>query len=183
MILASQSPRRRDLLSMITKEFRVLPADIDESLFDHELPDAYVARLSEAKARAVSHHAHPNELIIGSDTTVAFGSRILNKPADQDDFLSMMDCLSGQTHQVYSGICVLLNDHATVQVVKTDVSFRELSLAERLHYWHTGEPKDKAGGYGIQGLAARFVRSISGSYTNVVGLPLVELEAMLNNAS
>ena len=95
----------------------------------------------------------------------------------------MMDRLSGKTHQVYSGICVLLDDHADVRIVRTDVTFRELTAEERLHYWQTGEPADKAGGYGIQGLAARFVESIHGSYTNVVGLPLVELEAMLNRAS
>jgi septum formation protein len=84
---------------------------------------------------------------------------------------------------VYSGICVLRDDHTDVQIVRTDVTFRELTTEERLHYWQTGEPADKAGGYGIQGLAARFVESIHGSYTNVVGLPLVELEAMLNHAS
>jgi septum formation protein len=95
----------------------------------------------------------------------------------------MMDALSGRTHQVYSGICVLASHRADVLVVRTDVTFRELTVEERLHYWKTGEPEDKAGGYGIQGLAARFVRSIQGSYTNVVGLPLVELEAMLNDAS
>jgi septum formation protein len=108
---------------------------------------------------------------------------ILNKPSDLDDFLLMMNRLSGRTHQVYSGICVLVDDRVDVQVVRTDVTFRELTREERLHYWQTREPKDKAGGYGIQGLAARFVQSIQGSYTNVVGLPLVELEAMLNNAS
>jgi septum formation protein len=183
MILASQSPRRRDLLELITPDFRVIPADVDESVQESEQPDHFVARLAEAKARAVASYANQGELIIGSDTTVSAGGVILNKPSDQHDFLSMMDRLSGQTHQVYSGVCVLIDDHADVRVVRTDVTFRELSMEERLHYWQTGEPKDKAGGYGIQGLAARFVQSIQGSYTNVVGLPLVELEAMLNNAS
>jgi len=95
----------------------------------------------------------------------------------------MMELLSGTTHQVYSGICVLQGAHSIVRSVRTDVTFRELSMSERLNYWDTGEPFDKAGGYGIQGGAGRFVRSINGSYTNVVGLPLVELEAMLNSAS
>lgn len=183
MILASQSPRRRDLLQLITPDFRVIPADIDESLGDGEEPDQFVSRLAEAKARAVASYAHIGEPIIGSDTTVSVDGMILNKPSDLDDFLSMMNRLSGRTHQVYSGICVLVDDRADVQVVRTDVTFRELTREERLHYWQTGEPKDKAGGYGIQGLAARFVQSIQGSYTNVVGLPLVELEAILNNAS
>ncbi|MDC3058186.1 Maf family protein [Litorivicinus sp.] len=183
MILASQSPRRRDLLQLITSDFRVIPADIDESPCQGETPNHHVARLAQVKARAVSSFADVGELIIGSDTTVSVDGLILNKPNDQREFLCMMDRLSGKTHQVYSGICVLLDDHADVRIVRTDVTFRELTAEERLHYWQTGEPADKAGGYGIQGLAARFVESIHGSYTNVVGLPLVELEAMLNRAS
>ena len=183
MILASQSPRRRDLLQLITSDFRVIPADVDETPCEGETPNHHVARLAQAKALAVSRYANVGELIIGSDTTVSVDGLILNKPADQNDFLWMMDCLSGKTHQVYSGICVLLDDHADVRTVRTDVTFRELTAEERLHYWQTDEPADKAGGYGIQGLAARFVESIHGSYTNVVGLPLVELEAMLNRAS
>ena len=160
----------------------MIPADVDESLCAGEPPDHYVARLAQVKARTVSSYADVGELIIGSDTTVSVDGLILNKPTDQNDFMCMMDRLSGKTHQVYSGICVL-NDHADVQIARTDVTFRELTREERLHYWLTGEPADKAGGYGIQGLAARFVESIHGSYTNVVGLPLVELEAMLNRAS
>ena len=183
MILASQSPRRRDLLQLITSDFRVIPADVDETPCEGETPNHHVARLAQAKALAVSRYADVGELIIGSDTTVSVDGLILNKPADQNDFLWMMDCLSGKTHQVYSGICVLLDDHADVRIVRTDVTFRELTAEERLHYWQPDEPADKAGGYGIQGLAARFVESIHGSYTNVVGLPLVELEAMLNRAS
>ena len=135
MILASQSPRRRDLLKLITADFRVIPSDVDESFRDDESPADYVARLAEAKARAVATKAFADET------------------------------------------------QCAVTVVRTDVTFRQLSMSERLHYWQTGEPLDKAGGYGIQGLAARFVESIHGSYTNVVGLPLVELEALLNDAS
>ena len=183
MILASQSPRRRDLLQLITSDFRVIPADVDETPCEGETPNHHVARLAQAKALAVSSHADVGELIIGSDTTVSVDGLILNKPTDQSDFLCMMERLSGKTHQVYSGICILLDDHADVRIVRTDVTFRELTAEERLHYWQTGEPADKAGGYGIQGLAARFVESIHGSYTNVVGLPLVELEAMLKSAS
>ena len=100
MILASQSPRRRDLLQLITPDFRVIPADIDESLGDDEEPDQFVSRLAEAKARAVASYAHIGEPIIGSDTTVSVDGMILNKPSDLDDFLSMMNRLSGRTHQV-----------------------------------------------------------------------------------
>ena len=183
MILASQSPRRRDLLQLITSDFRVIPADVDESPCEGETPNDHVARLAQVKARAVTSYADVGELIIGSDTTVSVDGLILNKPTGQSDFLCMMDRLSGKTHQVFSGICVLLDDHADVRIVRTDVTFRELTAEECLHYWQTGEPADKAGGYGIQGLAARFVESVHGSYTNVVGLPLVELEGMLNRAS
>ena len=183
MILASQSPRRRDLLKLITADFRVIPSDVDESFRDDESPADYVARLAEAKARAVATKAFADEVIIGSDTTVASAGVILNKPVDETDFLAMMERLSGTTHQVYSGVCVLRETQCAVKVVRTDVTFRQLSMSERLHYWQTGEPLDKAGGYGIQGLAARFVESIHGSYTNVVGLPLVELEALLNDSS
>lgn len=183
MILASQSPRRRDLLKLIATGFRVIPSEVDESYRDGETPAEYVARLAEAKARAVAAKALPAEVIIGSDTTVASAGMILNKPVDEADFLAMMERLSGTTHQVYSAVCVLRETLCAVKVVQTDVTFRQLSMPERLNYWQTGEPLDKAGGYGIQGLAARFIDSIHGSYTNVVGLPLVELEALLNDAS
>ena len=183
MILASRSPRRRDLLQLITPDFRVIPADVDESPRDDETPDKFVSRLAEAKARGVVSHAYLGEFIIGADTTVSAGDILLNKPIDQNDFMGMMELLSGRTHHVYSGICLLAEDRANVRIVRTDVTFRNLTTEECLHYWQTGEPEDKAGGYGIQGSAARFIESIQGSYTNVVGLPLVELEAMLNDAS
>ena len=183
MILASRSPRRRDLLKLITTDFLVIPANLDESRRIDESPADYVCRLAEGKARAIAHQVAPLETIIGSDTAVTCGGHILNKPRGKEDYLTMMELLSGTTHQVYSGICVLRGAQSMVRSVRTDVTFRELSMSERLNYWDTGEPSDKAGGYGIQGVAARFVRSISGSYTNVVGLPLVELEAMLNGAS
>lgn len=183
MILASQSARRRDLLRLITTDFLVIPANVDESPRIAESPAEYVCRLAEGKARAVADQAASKETIIGSDTAVTCGGQILSKPRDKQDYLTMMELLSGTTHQVYSGICVLQGAHSIVRSVRTDVTFRELSMSERLNYWDTGEPFDKAGGYGIQGGAGRFVRSINGSYTNVVGLPLVELEAMLNGAS
>ena len=142
-----------------------------------------MCRLAEGKLEQSRIKLAPLETIIGSDTAVTCGGHILSKPRGKEDYLTMMDLLSGTIHQVYSGICVLHGAKLTVRSVRTDVTFRELSMLERLNYWDTGEPSDKAGGYGIQGVAARFVQSINGSYTNVVGLPLVELEAMLNGAS
>ncbi|HCL67953.1 MAG TPA: septum formation protein Maf [Gammaproteobacteria bacterium] len=183
MILASQSPRRCDLLRLITTDFLVIPANVDESHRIDESPSEYVCRLAEGKARAIADQGAPKQTIIGSDTAVTYSGHILNKPRDKEDYLTMMELLSGTTHQVYSGICVLNGAQSIIRSVRTDVTFRELSISERLNYWDTGEPSDKAGGYGIQGGAARFVQSINGSYTNVVGLPLVELEAMLNGAS
>ena len=183
MILASQSPRRRDLLRLITTDFLVMPANVDESHRIDESPVAYVCRLAERKAQVIADQVAFKEPIIGLDTAVACASHVLNKPKGKEDYLAMMELLSGATHQVYSGICVLQGAQSMVRSVRTDVTFRELSMSERLRYWDTGEPLDKAGGYGIQGIAARFVKSINGSYTNVVGLPLVELEAMLYVAS
>lgn len=183
MILASQSPRRRDLLRLITTDFLVIPANVDESHRIDESPAEYVCRLAERKAQAIADRVASKEPIIGLDTAVACARHILNKPNGKEDYMAMMELLSGTTHQVYSGICVLKGAQSMVRSVRTDVTFRELSMSERLSYWDTGEPLDKAGGYGIQGIAARFVKSINGSYTNVVGLPLVELEAMLYVAS
>ena len=183
MILASQSPRRRELLKLITSNFQVIPAFVDETLFLEEPAENYVERLARLKATTVAKYSQYGELVIGVDTIVSVDGMVLNKPSDKMEFLDMMDCLSGGTHQVCSGLSVLRDGRSWLQIVKTNVTFREISMAERLAYWTTGEPLDKAGGYGIQGLAARFVKSINGSYTNVVGLPLVELEAMLNDAS
>ncbi len=183
MILASQSPRRMDLLKLITVDFQVKPTYIDETLILGESADIYVRRLAKLKAITASRAGGFKEIVIGADTTVSVSGVVLNKPTDRVDFLDMMDRLSNSTHQVFTGICVVCNDRTLLQVVKTDVTFRELLLHERLAYWDTGEPFDKAGGYAIQGLAARFVKSIHGSYTNVIGLPLVELEAMLYDVS
>lgn len=183
MILASQSPRRRELLALITPDFRVVPADLDETPEVDESPEHYVGRLSRLKAEAVAAHAAPGELVIGSDTTVSIDQALLQKPLDRADFLNMMNQLSGRTHQVYSGITVWTDRAVETQVVRTDVTFREMTDAERTAYWDTGEPLDKAGGYAIQGIGARFIIRISGSYTNVVGLPLVELEGLLSNAT
>ena len=183
MILASQSPRRRELLSIIVLDFRVIPPHVDERPLGGETPSCYVERLAKAKAMAVCAEAGKGENVIGSDTTVSVDGKILNKPVDQSDFLRMMRLLSGRKHQVYSGVCVFRDFVTYSCVVRTDVQVRIISDREARDYWASGEPKDKAGGYGIQGSAARFIERIDGSYTNVVGLPLVELEVLLNDAS
>lgn len=182
MILASQSPRRRELLGLIAPDFRVIPADLDERRRPNEPVEAYVVRLAEAKAAAVAGAAEPGEWVIAADTTVALGSEIFNKPTDYPDFLAMMGRLAGTVHQVWTGLCVRRDQSVQTRALCTEVWVRPLAEAELADYWASGEPCDKAGGYGIQGLAARFVERIEGSYTNVVGLPLVELERMLTHA-
>jgi septum formation protein len=170
-------------LALITRDFRVLPAHIDETPEPDERPEHYVGRLSRRKAEAVARHAAPGEPVIGADTTVSIQHALLNKPLDRADFESMMQQLSGRTHQVYSGVTVWTDRAVETEVVRTDVTFRETTAAEWRAYWETGEPVDKAGGYAIQGIGARFVVRIAGSYTNVVGLPLVEVEALLAHAT
>ncbi len=183
MILASQSPRRKELLSLICDGFVVMPADIDESVLPGERPDAFVERLAKTKAETVAQRVECVETVIAADTAVAVDGLILNKPIDWVDFQFMMNRLSGRTHQVYTGVCVLSGGVIKQAVVCTEVTFRVISAKEQADYWASGEPSDKAGGYGIQGRAARFVARIDGSYTNVVGLPLVELEALLTDAT
>lgn len=183
MILASQSPRRKELLSLIHDKFVVMPADIDESVLSGERPDAFVERLAKTKAETVAKQVDFGEIVIAADTAVAVDGLILNKPIDWSDFQFMMSRLSGRTHQVYTGVCVLSAGVIKQAVVCTDVTLRAITAEEQADYWASGEPSDKAGGYGIQGRAARFVARIEGSYTNVVGLPLVELEALLTDAT
>lgn len=183
MILASQSPRRRELLALICNQFEVVPADIDESVLPGESASVFVERLARAKALEVAGPVSSDEVVIAADTAVSIDGLILNKPTDWLDFQAMMNRLSGRTHQVYTGICVVHGAEVQSAVVCTEVTLRVISDQEQAAYWATGEPKDKAGGYGIQGIAARFVERIEGSYTNVVGLPLVELEALLAHAT
>lgn len=182
MILASQSPRRADLLRLINPHFEVIPADVDETPFSSEAPDAYVERLAVAKAQAIASR-HPTRLVLGADTVVVQDGALLGKPVDEADAVRMLSQLSGREHRVMTGVAVISGQRVRSIVVTTRVVMRVVTEQEMRAYWHTGEPRDKAGGYGIQGLAARFVASIEGSYTNVVGLPLVETEALLNDAS
>jgi len=182
LVLASSSPRRRDLLARIGAiPARIASPGIDETPLKGELPRDYVARLAKGKALAVERA--PDEVVLAGDTTVAVGRRILEKPSDEADLRRMLGLLSGRRHHVYSGLCVVGNDgKARVRVVDTVVAFKALSAAEIDWYVESGEGMGKAGGYAIQGRAETFVRFLSGSHSNVVGLPVFETRALLNSA-
>ena len=182
LVLASTSPRRLELLARIgLTPARVAAPEIDETPLKGELPRAYVARLAEGKALAVERA--PNELVLAGDTTVAVGRRILEKPVDEADLRRMLGLLSGRRHHVYSGVCVVGADgKPRVRVADTIVAFKVLSAAEIDWYVASGEGMGKAGGYAIQGKAESFVRFLSGSHSNVVGLPLFETRNLLSAA-
>lgn len=178
VILASQSPRRADLLAQIGIEFRMQPADIDESMHADEGAADYVERVAVAKARTV-HARFPDLPVLGADTAVVLDQQILGKPADRDDAIGMLLRLSGRTHEVLTGVAVVA-DHTEYRLNVSRVAFREISEQEAAAYWATGEPADKAGAYAIQGLAAAFIERIEGSYSGIVGLPLCEVMQLLN---
>lgn len=187
MILASQSPRRIELMREAGYRVSVEPADIDETPHPGEHPLALVERLARAKAAAVAMHAAADEPVIAADTIVTIGGDILGKPHDAADAHRMLRLLSGRTHQVATGVCIACggkpNDPAVESFVTvTDVSFYPLSDEEIDRYVATGEPMDKAGAYGIQGAGGRMlVRGIRGDYYNVVGLPIAELSRHLSS--
>jgi len=173
LLLASGSPRRADLLRAAGLPFEVAPPDVDETPQAGESPETMVARLAEAKARAVAV-AHPGRAVLGADTTVVIDGTSLGKPVDAADASRMLAALSGRTHTVLTGVC-LVSPRAPAgesAVAATQVEFLPLSPDEVAWYVASGEPMDKAGGYAIQGLGSRFVRRIEGSYANVVGLPV-----------
>ncbi|HKX88830.1 MAG TPA: Maf family protein [Sphingopyxis sp.] len=182
LVLASTSPRRRELLARIgLVPARIAAPEIDETPLKGELPRDYVARLATGKALAVARA--PDEVVLAGDTTVAVGRRILEKPADEADLRHMLGLLSGRRHHVWSGVCVVGADGRTrTRVVDTIVAFKALSAAEIDSYVESGEGMGKAGGYAIQGRAETFVRFLSGSHSNVVGLPLFETRALLTSA-
>ena len=182
LVLASTSPRRLELLARIgLTPARVAAPEIDETPLKGELPRAYVARLAEGKALAVERAA--GEVVLAGDTTVAVGRRILEKPVDEADLRRMLGLLSGRRHHVYSGVCVVGRDgKPRVRVADTIVAFKVLNAAEIDWYVASGEGMGKAGGYAIQGKAESFVRFLSGSHSNVVGLPLFETRGLLSSA-
>ncbi len=179
IILASASPRRKELLALIVEGYDIVPSGFDESLVPTELgPSEHVAYSSLMKARDVASRC-PGSLVIGADTIVVLDLSILGKPADTADAARMLRLLSGRTHQVYTGVAVVLNGLERSTVECTDVSFAELDDETISRYIATGEPMDKAGAYAIQGRGAVLIRSICGCYSNVVGLPIYLLSTML----
>lgn len=192
LILASSSPRRRELLDQIGVKFEVQSADIDETPETGEPAQKYVVRMAREKVLAcVSLLKEPqNFVVVGADTSVIVDGDILGKPADYDEAKDMLLRLSGREHQVMTSICVAAYSNGietdapvlSSRLVTTDVKFRPLSENQIEAYWRSGEPQDKAGAYGIQGFGAVFVESINGSYSAVVGLPLTETAELLSAA-
>ncbi|MGB0466339.1 MAG: Maf family protein [Pontibacterium sp.] len=181
LVLASASPRRRELLEQIGVHFSLLPVDICEAPFEGESPELYVARLATEKAQAGFKHS-AGKPVLGSDTTVVLDNKILGKPVDEQDCQTMLMALSGRSHQVMTGVAITDSRGTQVRVVTTKVQFKPLTPERCKAYWASGEPQDKAGAYGIQGLGAIFVDHIEGSYSSVVGLPLAETAEMLEHA-
>ena len=179
LVLASASPRRQEILHRAEIPFSVRPADVDESGLEGETPLDHVQRLAEAKARAVWREG---ELVLGADTVVAADGVALGKPRDREDAARMLTLLSGCTHDVLTGICLLESDQCRVAVEQTNVQFRAISEQEIETYVSSGEPLDKAGAYAIQGVAREFVERIEGCYFSVVGLPVARVYHMLRPA-
>jgi septum formation protein len=170
LVLASQSPRRSEILRQAGIFFTVRVVGVDESVIEGEAPVEYVQRLAEAKARAVD--AADEEVVLGADTTVVIDGEILGKPEDAEDARRMLRLLSGRRHEVMTGICLRRGDAAICGCERTAVVFAHLSESEIAEYVESGEPMDKAGAYAIQGLASKFVEGVEGDFFNVVGLPV-----------
>ncbi|MGO3406153.1 Maf family protein [Marinomonas sp.] len=186
LVLASASPRRKELLGQLVREFDICPADIDETPYQGEDASAYVKRMAHEKALAVSDKLSQDKttsslIVLASDTSVVVDGVILGKPADFEESKAMLRLLSGRDHQVMTSVCLydVKREHLQLTNVVSDVSFRAISDVEIAQYWRSGEPQDKAGSYAIQGLGAVFVRAVSGSYSAVVGLPLYETSQLL----
>jgi len=177
-ILASASPRRREMLATIGLKFEVDAAETDEQVLTGELPEAFVLRVAKDKALLVADR-HPGTWVLAADTAVVLDGKILGKPADAEDAVSMLQRLAGRDHEVWTGFYLYQagSKHHICRAVKTDVQFADLSEQLIKAYVQSGDPLDKAGSYGIQSLGGFMVRAIHGSYSNVVGLPLAEVIA------
>jgi septum formation protein len=179
IVLASASPRRAELLRAAGIDFDVIPADVDESMRPGESPTDHVARLAESKARAI-HERDGKRTVLAADTVVVVDAQVLGKPLDDNDARRMLRLLGGRTHEVLTAVSIFHpGEIVDTRVEVTSVEFSPLSEADVDWYVASGEPLDKAGAYAIQGLASRFVPKISGSYSNVVGLPIALVHQML----
>ncbi len=181
VILASQSPRRRELLSLIGITHEVQPANIDETPLPRELPTSHSERLAREKAALVASR-EPGALVIGADTVVVVGDTILGKPGDDDDAREMLRRLSGRTHRVFTAVAIAFDGMVDSEVEGVTVTFRHLSAAAIDAYVATGEPMDKAGAYGIQGYGSTLIDRIEGDFFAVMGLPLRRLVALVERA-
>ncbi|MFB0919477.1 MAG: Maf family protein [Oscillospiraceae bacterium] len=180
IVLASASPRRRELMTMLgVKDFKVLPAEGDEIIEEEMTPAEAVCALSHAKADEVSKKCSPTDIIIAADTIVVLDGDILGKPSNKSDAFSMLTLLSGRAHSVFTGVTVIQGEKVFTEFERTLVRFRDISEREMEAYIETGEPMDKAGSYGAQGIGALFIEGIEGDFFNVMGLPLCRLSKML----
>ena len=182
-ILASASPRRRELLRALIPDFEIIPSNVDERLVAGESPEEHVLRLSREKALAVSR-AHPTRWVLGADTIVVVDGEVLGKPDTPEEAKRMLGILSGREHCVITGFALVKGERGVVvnDTVRSGVLFKEISADEMEWYTRTDEPYDKAGGYAVQGKASFFIKEIHGSYTNVIGLPLCEVITAMEQA-
>ena len=179
LLLASASPRRRELLARAGFTFDIASSGVDEQRLVNESPDAFVVRVAMAKATAVSIGSDDRRLVLGADTIVVVDGTILGKPRDTDDAISMFRRLSGRTHDVLTGVAIVSGRDRRTAIATTRVTLVDLDDRAIGAYVATGESMDKAGAYGVQGIASRFVDRIEGSYTNVVGLPMTVVERLV----
>jgi septum formation protein len=179
--LASVSPRRRELLAQVGVPHTVVAAHVDESLLPDESPADYVARLARLKATTVRERGEALP-VLAADTTVVLDGSVIGKPADRADGLAMLAALAGRTHEVLTAVALATGRGVALHVNCSSVRFRNVERAEMEAYWETGEPRDKAGGYAIQGYGAVFVAELRGSYSGVMGLPLFETAELLRAA-
>lgn len=181
LYLASNSPRRRELLQQIGVSFRLLPVDEDESLLDGESAEAYVLRLARNKALAAKQQLNGSGLVLGADTCVVLDTEILGKPRDCEDAVATLMALSGREHEVLTAVALTDGQRCEVKLSRNRVNFAKLDRDVCRRYWDTGEPRDKAGSYAVQGLAAVWITRIEGSYSGIMGLPLYETAQLLHD--
>ena len=179
LLLASTSPRRREILTSLGLDFTVVHVDVDESPRQRETPGDMALRLAAAKAGAAD--ADGDSVVLGADTVVVVDEHALGKPKDEADCLAMLERLSGRGHKVLTGVALRGPQGTQTALSETDVYFREIGRDEALAYWHSGEPCDKAGAYAVQGLGGAFVERVEGSYSGIVGLPVFETATLLAN--